>query len=73
MTCTVCNIFHGWLSEQKSEQQNNAPNPKNNAAAGYQGPVKIKLLKGAGLQNFVGNRTDSFVDKVCKLGCITKL
>ena len=23
--------------------------PKNNAAAGYQGPVKIELLKGAGL------------------------
>ena len=25
------------------------PNLKNNAAAGYQGPVKIELLKGAGL------------------------
>ena len=25
------------------------PTLKNNAAAGYQGPVKIELLKGAGL------------------------
>ena len=25
------------------------PAVKNNAAAGYQGPVKIELLKGAGL------------------------
>ena len=28
------------------------PTLKNNAAAGYQGPVKIKLLKGAGLLGF---------------------
>ena len=27
------------------------PTAKNNAAAGYQGPVKIELLKGAGLLN----------------------
>ena len=27
---------------------------KNNAAAGYQGPVKIELLKGAGLLRIVG-------------------
>ena len=32
-----------------NEQLNNAPNPKNNAASGYQGPVKIELLKGTGL------------------------
>ena len=44
-----CNVLHGWSRGQKSEQQNNAPSPKNNAAGGYQGPVKIQLLKGAGL------------------------
>ena len=47
-TCTVCNILHGWSRGQKNEQQNNASSPKNNAAAGYQGPVKIELLKGTG-------------------------
>ena len=31
------------------EQQNNGPNLKSNAAAGYQGPMKIEFLKGAGL------------------------
>ena len=48
--CTVCNVLHGSPTEtgRKNEQQNNAPSPKNNAAASYQGPVKIKLLKGAG-------------------------
>ena len=35
-----------WLVERTEEQtRNNAPNP-----AGYQGPVKIELLKGAGLR-----------------------
>ena len=48
-TCTVCNVLHGCWRGQKNEQQNNAPNPKNNAAAGYQGPVKIELLRDAGL------------------------
>ena len=48
-TCTICNVLHGWLRGQKKEKQNNAPNPKDNAAVGYQDPVKTKLLKGAGL------------------------
>ena len=40
----------GWSRGQKNEQHNNAPAlKKNNAAAGYQSPVKIELLKGAGL------------------------
>ena len=30
------------------------PSLKNNAAAGYQGPVKIELLKGAGLLRIPG-------------------
>ena len=37
------------LEDKTKNKQNNAPNPKNNAAVGYQGPVKIELLKGAGL------------------------
>ena len=61
VTCTVCNILHAWLKGQKNEQQNNAPNPKNNAAAGYQGLVKIKLLKGAGLHVLFYNVGDKFV------------
>ena len=48
-TCIVCIFLHGWSRGQKNEQQNNAPSPKNNIAAGYKDPVKIKLLKGAGL------------------------
>ena len=42
-----------WSRGQKNEQQNNAPSLKNNAAAGYKGPVKIDVLKGAGLLIFV--------------------
>ena len=41
-------LHDGWLRGQSNEQ-NNAPNPKLSAAAGYLGPVKIELLKGAGL------------------------
>ena len=48
-TCTVCNVLHGWSRGQKNEQQNNVSSPKNNATAGYKGPVKIELLKEAGL------------------------
>ena len=29
------------------------PTQKNNAAAGYKGPVEIELLKGAGLLTFM--------------------
>ena len=44
--------------DQKNEQQNNVPNlKKNNAAAGYQGPVKIELLKGAGPLEIIGIRS----------------
>ena len=38
---------------KKKEQQNNVPSPKKSAAAGYNGPVKIELLKGAGLLLFL--------------------
>ena len=46
----VTALFANYMVDREQEQQKCAPcNPKNNAAAGYQGPVKIKLLKGAGL------------------------
>ena len=49
-TCTFCNVFYGWSREHKNEQQNNVPSRKKiNGAAGYQGPVKIELLKGVDL------------------------
>ena len=35
--------------DKKTNNRAMLPTLKNNAAAGYQGPVKIKLLKGAGL------------------------
>lgn len=40
-TCTIYNILHvhGWLRGQKSEQQNDVPSPKINAAAGCKAPV----------------------------------
>ena len=49
-SCTVLQRLT-WLVEKTKERKNRTMLPalKNNAAAGYQGPVKIKLLKGAGL------------------------
>ena len=41
-----------YMVGQKNERTNNRtmiPTLENNAASGYQGPVKIELLKGAGL------------------------
>ena len=43
--CTVCNVLHGWSREQRNEQQNNVPNPKNNATTGYKGPVKNEAFE----------------------------
>lgn len=34
---------------EKNKQQNDPTKRKKNAAAGYRGPVKIELLKGADL------------------------
>ena len=34
-TCTVCSVLHGW----------SPPTLKNNAAAGYQGPVKTRAFE----------------------------
>ena len=44
-------VLYGGSRELKNKQQNNVPTPKNNATAGYKGPVGVKkeLLKGAGL------------------------
>ena len=42
-------VLHDWSREQKNEQQNNIQTVKNIAAASYKNPVKIGLLKGAGL------------------------
>ena len=41
------------------------PNLKNNAATGYQGPVKIELLKGAGL--LVDGTVASFVNCLSRM------
>ena len=41
-----------YMVGQEDKRTNNRtvlPTPKNNATAGYQGPLKIELLKGAGL------------------------
>ena len=35
--------------DKRTNNRTMLPTLKNNAAAGYQGPVKIELLKGAGL------------------------
>ena len=63
MTCTVCYVLHGWSRGQQNEQLNNAPRPKNNSAAGYKGPVKLELLKCAGLL-LLGNVNLRFCDMV---------
>ena len=44
VTCTVCNILHGWSRGQKNEQQNNVPSPKKSAAASYQGAGLLRRL-----------------------------
>lgn len=41
-------VHDGWLRGQ-NDKENNAPNPKLSAVAGYLGPAKIELMKGAGL------------------------
>ena len=42
--------------DKRTNKLNNVPNPKNNAAAGYKGPVRIEPLKGAGLLDFTRNK-----------------
>ena len=37
------------LEDKRTNNKTIIPTLKNNAAAGYQGPVKIEILKGAGL------------------------
>ena len=62
-TCTVCNVSHGWWRGQKNEQQNNVPNPKKPCiAAGYKGPVKIELFKGAALKLWVSSIQDAKIE-----------
>ena len=55
----ACN--DGWSRGQKNEQQNKFSSPKNNAAAGYQGPVKIELSKIAGLLNKLPKYSTFFI------------
>ena len=43
------NVLHGFSRGQKNKQLNKLPTLKNNAAAGYKGPVNLELLKGADL------------------------
>ena len=38
--------------DKRTKNRTMLPTLKNNAAAGYQGPLKIELLKGAGLLSF---------------------
>ena len=40
--------------DKRTNNRTMLPTLKNNAAAGYQGPVKIELLKGAGLLSSFG-------------------
>ena len=46
--------FHAYVGRENKTTNNRTmlPTLKNNAAAGYKGPVKIELLKGAGLLHF---------------------
>ena len=47
-----------YMVGRKDKRTNNRtifPPQKNNAAAGYKGPVKIELLKGEGLLKFLTN------------------
>ena len=46
--------------DKRTNNRTMFPALKNNAAAGYQGPVKIELLKGAGLLRFQGQRSPYF-------------
>ena len=73
-TCTVCKVLHGWSRGQKNEQQNNTPNPKkNNATAGYQGPVITEFLKGSGLLVFFFSRSQLAISLVDQKTCVMAL
>ena len=51
-TCTVCNVLHGGGEDKRPNNRTMLPALRNNATVGYQGPVKIELLKGALLQQW---------------------
>ena len=48
-TCTVRNVLHGCLEDKRTNNRTISLALKNDAAAGYKGPVKTQLLNGAGL------------------------
>ena len=45
----ICNALHGWSTEQKNEQQNNAPNPTKQCSCRLSGSSENRAFEGAGL------------------------
>ena len=65
-TCIVCSVLNGWSRGQKKTNNRTILSTlKNNAPAGYQGPLKTELLKGAGL--FIWDVKCNFVNKLSQL------
>ena len=48
VTCTIRNAYIVGQEDKRTNNRTMLPTLKNNAAAGYQGPVKTELLKDAG-------------------------
>ena len=42
---TVCNVLHGWSREQKNEQPNNAPSPKNQCSCRLSGSSENRAFE----------------------------
>ena len=60
MTCTFCTSYMVGREDKRTNNKTMLTTLKNNAAAGYQGPVKIELLKGTGLPRPCVNLTLTF-------------
>ena len=52
--------------DKRTNNRTMLPTLKNNAAAGYQGPVKIELLKGVGLLSHSGGSSDTHYSSFSK-------
>ena len=65
-TWTICNVSHGWSRGQKNEQ-------RNNVAAGWQGPVKIQLFKGAGLLKELNRQAKMAIHSMSSAATINNL
>ena len=51
-TYTVCNVLHGWSTEQKNEQQSNALNPKKQCSCRLSGSSENRASRSTAKLRF---------------------